>query len=142
MAAYLHDIGNVISRHEHGPSGAIIALHILEELDVKAEEVALVCSAIGNHEEETGDPVNPVAAAMILGDKTDGDKSRVRNPNMINFDIHDRVNYAVGRSFLRIDAQNKEACLELSIDTKISQVMEYIEIFLDRMTMCRRAAAF
>ena len=142
IAAYLHDIGNVINRHDHGQSSALIAMHILEELNMTHEEIAIVASAIGNHEEEIGGPVNEVAAALILADKSDVHKTRVRNPQLITFDIHDRVNYAVDRSFLRVDANKKSITLELSIDTKISQVMEYFEIFLSRMILCRRAAKF
>ncbi|MDI6641641.1 MAG: phosphohydrolase, partial [Elusimicrobiota bacterium] len=116
------------------------AMHILEELNMSPAEIAIVVSAIGNHEEEIGDPVNPVAAALILADKSDVHKTRVRNPQLITFDIHDRVNYAVERSFLRVDANKKSITLELNIDTKISQVMEYFEIFIARMIICRRAA--
>ena len=142
IAGYLHDIGNVINRHDHGQSSALIAMYILEELKMPSDEIAIVISAIGNHEEETGDPVNPVAAALILADKSDVHKTRVRNPQMINFDIHDRVNYAVERSFLRVDCQKKSVALELTIDTKRAQVMEYFEIFMSRMLICRRAANF
>ncbi|MEW6040159.1 MAG: HD domain-containing protein [Elusimicrobiota bacterium] len=142
IAGYLHDTGNVINRHDHGQSSALIAMSILEELNMQPEEIAMVVSAIGNHEEETGDPVNPVAASLILADKSDVHKTRVRNPQMISFDIHDRVNYAVERSFLRVDPTKKTITLELNIDTKISQVMEYFEIFMSRMIICRRAAKF
>jgi hypothetical protein len=142
IAGYLHDVGNVVNRHDHGQSSALIALSILEELKMPPEEIAIVISAIGNHEEETGDPVNPVAAALILADKSDVHKTRVRNPQMISFDIHDRVNYAVERSFLRVDPARKVIALEINIDTKISQVMEYFEIFMSRMIICRRAAKF
>lgn len=142
IAGYLHDIGNVINRHDHGQSSALIAMNILEELKMPSEQIAIVLSAIGNHEEETGDPVNPVAAALILADKSDVHKTRVRNPQMINFDIHDRVNYAVERSFLRVDCTKKSIALELTIDTKRAQVMEYFEIFMSRMVICRRAANF
>ncbi|MBU2567813.1 MAG: HD domain-containing protein [Elusimicrobia bacterium] len=142
IAAYLHDIGNVVNRHDHGQSSAMISIYILEELNMPVNEIAMVVSAIGNHEEETGDPVNPVAAALILADKSDVHKTRVRNPQMICFDIHDRVNYAVERSFLRVDPAKKTITLELTIDSKISQVMEYFEIFMSRMIICRRAAKF
>ena len=142
IAGYLHDIGNVINRNDHGRSSAMIALKIMEELGCDPMEIAYVVSAIGNHEEHTGEPINPVAAAMILADKSDVHQTRVRNPRMVAFDIHDRVNYAAERSFLKVDEQNKTITLELTINTEISQVMEYFEIFLDRMIMCRRAASF
>ncbi|MFH1369247.1 MAG: HD domain-containing protein [Elusimicrobiota bacterium] len=140
IAGYLHDIGNVVNRQDHGQSAALIAMRILNEMGATPEEIAMVISAIGNHEEEIGDPVNPVAAALILADKSDVHKTRVRNPKMIGADIHDRVNYAVERSFLNVDGNKKTIRLELTIDTKISQVMEYFEIFMSRMIMCRRAA--
>jgi len=142
IAGYLHDIGNVISRHDHGAVGASIALNILTRKGMDPEEIATVVSAIGNHEEEYGQPVNHVAAALILGDKSDVHRSRVRNRDIASFDIHDRVNYAVKRSFLRVEMEQKTISLELDIDLQISTVMEYFEIFLVRMMMCRRAAAF
>ena len=142
IAGYLHDIGNVINRNDHGRASAMIALRIMEEMNCDPMEIAYVISAIGNHEEQTGEPINPVAAAMILADKSDVHQSRVRNPRMVAFDIHDRVNYAAERSFLRVDQLHKTICLELTINTEISQVMEYFEIFMDRMIMCRRAAKF
>jgi hypothetical protein len=106
------------------------------------EEVLLVCSAIGTHEDDESDPVSDIAAALILADKSDVHRSRVRNPNMITFDIHDRVNYAAQHSFLKVDNQHKNISLSLKIDTKISKVMEYFEIFLSRMISCKRAAKF
>ena len=142
VAGYLHDIGNVVNRQDHGQSAALIAMKILNQLGAKPEEIAIVISAIGNHEEEIGEPVNPVAAALILADKSDVHKTRVRNPKMISVDIHDRVNYAVDRSFLRVDGSKKIISLELNIDTHISQVMEYFEIFMSRMIMCRRVSKF
>ena len=142
IAGYLHDIGNFISRTAHGVSGAILAMDILDEEGMAPEEIALVISAIGNHEEEIGDPVNPVCAALILGDKSDVHRSRVRNPNMATFDIHDRVNFAAERSFLKVDKKKRLITLSLTIDTSISQVMEYFEIFLSRMIICRRAAEY
>ncbi len=140
IAGYLHDMGNVVSRYAHGQSGAILAWHILRRLGMPPAEVAEVIAAIGNHEEEYGQPVNDVAAALILADKSDVHRSRVRNPEKSSFDIHDRVNYAVERSFVRVDGEARLVCLELTIDTKISPVMDYFEIFLSRMVMCRRAA--
>ncbi|MFC1501684.1 HD domain-containing protein [Elusimicrobiota bacterium] len=142
IAGYLHDIGNVINRQDHGQSAALISSRILAQMGATPDEIAQVISAIGNHEEEVGEPVNPIAAALILADKSDVHKDRVRNPTMIGLDIHDRVNYAAERSFLKVDGEKKTILLELTIDTKISEVMEYFEIFMSRMIMCRRAAEF
>lgn len=143
IAGYLHDIGNMVSRHGHGQTGALMAWRILERMGMPPAEIATVVSAIGSHDpEEMGDPVSNVSAAVILGDKSDVHRSRVRNPEMSTFDIHDRVNYAVEKSFLRVDEKRKTISLELTIDTKISPVMDYFEIFLVRMVMCRRAASF
>lgn len=142
VAGYLHDIGNVVNREAHVSASALIAMDIFAELKVPPENTAMVISAIGNHEEPEGEPVNPIAAALILADKADVHRSRVRNPQLIGLDIHDRVNYAVERSFLRVDAEKKTISLELSIDTNISQVMEYFEIFLTRMMICKKAAVF
>ncbi|MCX5779115.1 MAG: HD domain-containing protein [Elusimicrobia bacterium] len=142
IAGYLHDIGNVVNRQDHGQSAALIAMRILKEMGATPDEIAIIISAIGNHEEEIGEPVNPVAAALILADKSDVHKTRVRNPDQVSVDIHDRVNYAAERSFLNVDGQKKTISLGLTIDTKVSQVMEYFEIFISRMIMCRRAAKF
>lgn len=142
IAGYLHDIGNVINRQDHGQSAALIAMDILKQMGLTPDEIALIVSAVGNHEEEIGDPVNPVAAALIIADKSDVHKTRVRNPNMISVDIHDRVNYAVDRAFLKVDKEKQIISLNLNIDTKISQVIEYFEIFMSRMNMCKRAAKF
>ncbi|MBI5573971.1 MAG: HD domain-containing protein [Elusimicrobia bacterium] len=142
IAGYLHDIGNVVNREDHISASALIAMDILGELNLPPENIAIIISAIGNHEEPVGEPVNSVAAALILADKADVHRSRVRNPNMIGLDIHDRVNYAVERSFLRVDADKKIISLELTIDTNISQVMDYFEIFLTRMIICKKAAVF
>jgi uncharacterized protein len=139
IAGYLHDIGNTVSRRDHGQTGALIAWHVLRER-MEPGDLAVIMGAIGNHEEEYGQAVGPVAAAVILGDKSDVHRSRVRKADQIEFDIHDRVNYAVEQSFLRVDSEAKTITLELTIDTTISHVMEYFEIFLDRMAMCRRAA--
>lgn len=140
MAAYLHDIGNMVSRINHEHTGALLASGILHRLGMDAVERGIILGAIGNHEEKGGEPVSPVGAAVILADKSDVHRSRVRNPDPTTFDIHDRVNYAVEHSFLRVDEKSKTISLELTIDTKLSQVMEYFEIFLSRMVMCRRAA--
>ena len=142
IAAYMHDIGNLVSRLNHEHTGAVLANGILERLGMHSVERAIVMGAIGNHEEKGGEPVSPVGAAVILADKSDVHRSRVRNPDPTTFDIHDRVNNAVEHSFLRVDEKNKRILLELTIDTKLSQVMEYFEIFLTRMVMCRRAAQF
>lgn len=142
IAGYLHDIGNVINRQDHGQSAALISMTILKKLGFTPDEIAIVISAVGNHEEEIGEPVNPVAAALMIADKSDVHKTRVRNPNLVSLDIHDRVNYAVDRSFLKVDKEKKLISLNLSVDTKISQVFEYFEIFMLRMNMCKRAAKF
>ncbi len=140
IAAYMHDIGNLVSRLNHEHTGAVLANTILERLGMEAIERAIVMGAIGNHEERGGEPVSAVGAAVILADKSDVHRSRVRNPDPTTFDIHDRVNYAVEHSFLRVDEKSRTITLELNIDTKLSQVMEYFEIFITRMVMCRRAA--
>ena len=140
IAAYLHDIGNLVNRMEHSQSGAIMAFRILSAMGMPAEDVAIVTSAIGNHDEGTGIAVNPVAAALIIADKTDVRRSRVRNQEFVNFDIHDRVNCSVKSSAVFINAQQTEIKLILDIDTYYSSIMDYFEIFLTRMTMCRKAA--
>lgn len=142
IAGYLHDIGNVIHRDHHARASAIIARDILLRLGTDLDEIALVMGAIGNHEEERGDPVSQISAAVILGDKSDVHRSRVQNPDILSFDIHDRVNYAVQRSFVRVDGDKKSITLELDIDTEVSKVAEYFEIFMSRMLMSRRAARF
>ncbi len=138
IAGYMHDIGNVINRVEHAQSGAVMAFRILDKLGADPDDIATVITAIGNHDEGTAFPVNPVAAALILADKTDVRESRVRNHDISSFDIHDRVNYAVKRSELLIS--DGEITLDLDIDIAISPVMDYFEIFLNRMLLCRRAA--
>ncbi len=142
IAAYLHDIGNLVSRVNHEHTGAVLANQILERRGMGPVERAVAMGAIGNHEEAHGEPVSPVSAAVILADKSDVHRSRVRNPDPTTFDAHDRINYAVEHSFLRVDEKSKTISLELTIDTRLSQVMEYFEIFLSRMVMCRRAAKF
>lgn len=142
IAGYMHDIGNSVNRNGHHLSGAILAYYILDDLGMCPDELFTVVAAIGNHDEQTGQPVSSVAAALILADKSDVHRTRVRNKSNTGFDIHDRVNYAVERSFLRVDAEEKHISLELDIDSQISPVMDYFEIFLTRMFMCRRAAKF
>ena len=139
IAGYLHDVGNMVSRENHGQTGALLVYDVLKDR-MHSSDLALVMSAVGNHEEEGGEAVSPVSAAVILADKSDVHRSRVRKSAQIDFDIHDRVNYAAEQSFLRVDSSARTVTLELTIDTQISHVMEYFEIFLDRMIMCRRAA--
>lgn len=140
VAGYLHDVGNVVSRAYHGQMSAILAYDLLKGFDVDPRDIAQVMSAVGNHEEQYGVAVSPISAAVILADKSDVHRSRVRKDASIEMDIHDRVNYAVEASFLRVDPEAKTLTLELSVDTEISRVAEYFEIFLERMIMCRRAA--
>ncbi len=140
IAAYLHDIGNLINRVEHSQSGAILAFHILHKMQMSAEDIAMVATAIGNHDEGTGVAVNHIAAALILGDKSDVRRSRVRNQDFTTFDIHDRVNYSVIKSSVDIDQEHTNLQLSLEIDTKFGSIMDYFEIFMDRMLLCRKAA--
>ncbi len=142
IAGYMHDIGNLINRDFHAQTAAVMAFSLLKDMGMEISDILEVIAAIGNHDERDGYPVSDVAAAVILADKSDVHSSRVRNLDMINVDIHDRVNYAAKSSFLRIDEANKKAALEITIDTSVSQVMEYFEIFLSRMIVCRRAADF
>jgi metal-dependent HD superfamily phosphatase/phosphodiesterase len=139
ISGYLHDIGNSVTRAGHGQTGALLAYDILKDR-MASNDLALVMSAVGNHEEEGGESVSAVSAAVILADKSDVHRSRVRKSAQLDFDIHDRVNYAAEQSFLRVDSGARTITLELTIDTEISHVMEYFEIFLQRMMMCRRAA--
>ncbi|MGI5912409.1 MAG: HD domain-containing protein [Syntrophomonadaceae bacterium] len=142
IAGYMHDIGNVINRTGHGQSGALIAQEILRSIGMDIKEVAIICAAIGNHDEGSGHPVNIVAAALILADKSHVHRNRVRNQDIATFDIHDRVNYAVEDSILKIDEEKRVITMQLAINTNICPVMEYFEIFLSRMLLCRRAASF
>lgn len=145
IAGYLHDIGNVVSRYDHSLTGAMLAREILLRHNVPVEDIAIVMGAIGSHGDDSqrlGEAVHPVSAALILADKSDVHRSRVRNIDPGLFDQHDRVNFASESSFLRVDPEEKTITLELTIDTEISQVMHYFEIFLPRMLMCRRAAEF
>ena len=140
VSGYLHDVGNVVSRAHHGQTSAVLALDVLKDVGASSRDMAQVMAAVGNHEEDYGVAVSPVAAAVILADKSDVHRSRVRKDASIDMDIHDRVNYAVEASFLRGDPDARPLTLELEIDTSISHVLEYFEIFLERMIMCRRAA--
>ena len=140
IAAYLHDIGNLVNRVDHSQSGAVMAFRILDHMDMDAADVATVVTAIGNHDEGTGVPVNAVAAALILAGKSDVRRSRVRNQDIASFDIHDRVNYSVKKSRLKINEERSLIKLKLSVDTKYGSVMEYFEIFMERMILCRKAA--
>ena len=140
IAGYLHDIGNVINRVDHSQSGAVMAFRILDRMNFPPEEIATIVTAIGNHDEGTGVPVNAVAAALILADKSDVRRSRVRKNASIAEDIHDRVNYSVTGSRLDIDPEAQTANLRLSVDTAVSSVMEYLEIFMKRMLLCCQAA--
>ena len=140
IAGYLHDIGNVINRNNHCETGSLLANHILSKMEMDPAEIAIVMGAIGNHEEKSGFPINSVAAAVIIGDKSDVHFSRVQNPNPMAFDIHDRVNHAVQKSYLRVEPESRMISLELTVDVQSASVMEYFEIFLLRMLMCRRAA--
>ncbi|MEL7649089.1 MAG: HD domain-containing protein [Sedimentibacter sp.] len=142
IAGYMHDIGNVVNRIDHAQSGAIMAFRILDNMGMDVAEIAAVISAIGNHDESTAVPVNEVAAALILADKSDVRRSRVRNTDFATFDIHDRVNYSVEASRLTLNEHKKEVSLNLVIDTSICAVMSYFEIFLERMLLCRRAAEY
>ncbi len=140
IAGYLHDIGNLVNRVDHSQSGAVMAFRILDKMNMDAEDIAVVVSAIGNHDEGTGIPVNAVAAALILADKSDVRRSRVRNTDETTFDIHDRVNYSVINSELKIEHDEEIIRLKLTVDTNYGSVMDYFEIFLNRMVLCRKAA--
>lgn len=140
IAGYLHDIGNVVNRVDHSQSGAVMAFRILDRMEFPPEEIATIVSAIGNHDEGTGVPVGPVAAALIIADKSDVRRSRVRSKDDIYSDIHDRVNYAVTDAVLDVIPEEKKILLSLDIDPEISSMMEYFEIFTKRMLLCRKAA--
>lgn len=140
IAAYLHDIGNVVHRTNHPMHGGVIAWTILNEMGMDAAEIAPVVGAIGNHEESSGMPISSMSAALIIADKSDVHFSRVQNPILETYDIHDRVNAAVQKSRVEMDNETRNICLTLEIDTKQASVMEYFEIFLSRMVMCRSAA--
>ncbi len=140
IAGYMHDIGNLVNRVDHSQSGGVMAFRILDRLNMPPEDIADIVSAIGNHDEGTGVPVNEMAAALILADKSDVRRSRVRNDDEKTFDIHDRVNYSVENSVLEINNERTEILLSLKVDTKYGSVMDYFEIFMQRMLLCRKAA--
>ena len=140
IAGYMHDIGNVVNRIDHAQSGAVMAFRILDKIGADDEDIAKIVAAIGNHDESTAYPVNPIAAALIIADKSDVRESRVRATADIKTDIHDRVNYAVKDQKLEIDKNNKTVTLSLLVDTNICQVMDYFQIFLGRMNLCKTAA--
>jgi metal-dependent HD superfamily phosphatase/phosphodiesterase len=141
IAGYLHDIGNVVSRYYHPQIGATMSFTLLNEMEMDAAEIGLVIGAVGNHEEPEGVPINAIAAAVIIADKSDVHRTRVQNTDPATFDIHDRVNQAVQKSHLHMDAEAKTITLDLTIDVQVATVMEYFEIFVLRMVMCRKAAA-
>lgn len=140
IAANLHDIGNLVNRVDHSQSGAVMAFRILDKLQMPAEEICDIVAAIGNHDEGTGRPISPMAAALILADKSDVRRSRVRNNDPATFDIHDRVNYSVKKAELKINENHTLIKLKLSVDTRYGSVMDYFEIFMNRMVLCRKAA--
>lgn len=140
IAGYMHDIGNSINRHDHAHTGALLAYGILKEMGMPLRDVMTVTTAIGNHDESTGTAVDIVSAALILADKTDVRRNRVQNPTIANFDIHDRVNYAVLASSLEVKKEKRVIQMNLELDDEMCTVMDYFEIFLERMIMCRRAA--
>ena len=140
IAAWLHDIGNLVNRTDHSQSGAVMAFRILGEMGMEPEEIGEIVTAIGNHDECTGVPVSPMAAALILADKSDVRRSRVRNTDEKTFDIHDRVNYSVRKAELKINESHTLIKLKLFVDTHYGSIMDYFEIFMDRMLLCRKAA--
>ena len=142
IAGYLHDIGNLVNRVDHSQSGAVMAFRLLDRLEMPVDEICSIISAIGNHDEGTAQPVDAISAALIIADKTDVRRSRVRNTDFMTFDIHDRVNYAVEYSNLHFSDDQKSIVLDLTIDTEISSVLEYFEIFMERMLLSKRAALF
>ncbi len=139
IAGYLHDIGNIVNRVDHSQSGAVMAFRILDKMDFPPEEIAIIVSAIGNHDEGTGIPVNAVAAALIIADKSDVRRSRVRDKKTVSTDIHDRVNYSVTGAKVSVDTDRSILNLSLLVDTQVSSVMEYFEIFMKRMLLCCKA---
>ena len=142
IAGMMHDIGNVINRIDHAQSGAVMAFRLLDNLNMPAEEICDIISAIGNHDEGTAQPLNAITAALIIADKTDVRRSRVRNIECLAQDIHDRVNFAVEKSEIYFNEDKTELILDLTIDKRISSVMEYFEIFMQRMILCKKSAEF
>ncbi len=142
IAGIMHDIGNVINRIDHAQSGAVMSFRLLDNINMPPDEICTIVSAIGNHDESTAEPISPVSAALIIADKTDVRRSRVRNTDFITFDIHDRVNYAVEQSKLYFNQDKTSLILDLTLDTEISSVMEYFEIFLERMLLCKKACSY
>ena len=140
IAGWLHDIGNLVNRVDHSQSGAVMAFRILDNLNCDPADIATIVTAIGNHDEGTGVPVNAVAAALILADKSDVRRSRVRSKDTLHFDIHDRVNYSVTQSELTVGREGSVIRLRLEVDTRYGSVMDYFEIFMGRMLLCRKAA--
>ena len=140
IAGFLHDIGNLVNRTDHAQSGALIAFRLLDHMGMEAQEIATIVTAIGNHDEGTAEAVNPIAAALILADKTDVWRSRVRNKDKTTFDIHDRVNYSVKRSVVKINEDRTLIKLKLTVDLHYGSIMDYFEIFMVRMLLCRKAA--
>ena len=140
IAGFLHDIGNLVNRVDHSQSGAVMAFQLLRGMDITPEDLATVVTAIGNHDEGTGVPVDDLSAALILADKSDVRRSRVRNRDKAAFDIHDRVNYSVKQAVLKINEEHSNIKLKMHIDTKYCSIMDYFEIFLTRMNLCRQAA--
>ena len=141
-AAWMHDLGNIVNRVDHSQSGALMAFNILNRMNVAAEDIAPIICAIGNHDEGNGQPVSAIAAALILADKSDVRRSRVQEPDEHKFDIHDRVNYSVTDSKLKINKEQSAIKLKLSIDTHYGEIGEYFEIFMERMLLCKKAANF
>lgn len=140
IAGYMHDIGNSVNRTDHAHTGAMLAYGILKEMGMPLEDVLTVTSAIGHHDEATGSPVDEVSAALILADKSDVRRNRVQNPVPARFDAHDRVNYAVLSCKMNIDKEKRTISVQIDLDDEICTVMDYFEIFLKRMVMCRKAA--
>ena len=140
IAGFMHDIGNAVNRKNHGEYGALLADRILEKMNMELEDRVTIVSAIGTHDESTGGAKDAISAALILADKTDVRRNRVRPKEISSFDIHDRVNYAVTEAKLKVNTEKKVITLDLQIDENICSMLEYFEIFLQRMLMCRRAA--
>ena len=140
IAGYMHDVGNAVNRHDHAHSGAVLVFQILRDMGMEPAEVAAVVSAVGNHDENTGTAFDPISAALILADKTDVRRDRVRNKDMSTFDIHDRVNYAAKSTELTVNVEKKVIHLDIHLDDEICSMLDYFEIFLERMLMCKRAA--